>query len=439
MTPTRAWRASADSRSACGTMYSANAEPAHSDGGRGLADEACMTGPDKVVVVGGGLAGLRTVEELRSRGFGRRVTMIGAEKRPPYDRPPLSKKVMVGQLDDTSLRADLDSLGADIRLGEVADRLRPGSVRTDKAEYRWDALVLATGASPVRLPGAGPQRVLRTADDALALRALLVPGTRLAIVGAGWIGAELATAAARRGCRVTVVEAAQAPLAAAIGPHVGALTAGWYLAAGVDLMLSEPVAAIEPDGVALASGEVVAADVVVTAVGVRPAVGWLTESGVRLGNGVVVDNHLRSSVPGVFAVGDCASFWSARYGRSLRVEHWDNALHGPAVAAANVLGDSVVYDPVPYFWSEQFGRMVQYVGSHGAGERLVWRGIPVRQPDAGERWAACWLSGGRLVAMLTVGLPRDLMQARRVIESAAEVDPGRLADPGIAVRDCVLS
>ncbi|HXW47167.1 MAG TPA: FAD-dependent oxidoreductase [Streptosporangiaceae bacterium] len=390
-----------------------------------------MTVPDKVVVVGAGLAGLRTVEELRARGFAGAVTMIGAEQSPPYDRPPLSKKLMTGELDDTSLRADLDSLGAEVLLGQTATGLRPGTLSTEAGEHDFDALVLATGATPIRLPGPGSQHVLRTIDDALKLRALLVPGTRLCIVGAGWIGAELATAGVQRGCAVSVVEAARAPVAVAVGPEVGAVMAPWYAEAGVDLRLGEKVAAIEDGGVRLANGERLAAEVVVTAVGVRPAVDWLAGSGVELDNGVTVDGKLRSSMPGVYAAGDCASFWSARYGRRLRFEHWDVALHAPEVVAAGLLGACAEYDPVPYFWSEQFGRMVQYVGWHGGADQLIWRGNP--QQDA--KWAACWLAGGRLMAALTVSMPRDLLQARRLIESGAAVDPARLADPGVAVRD----
>ncbi len=393
----------------------------------------------RVVVVGAGLAGLRVTEELRQLGYDGELTLIGAENRPPYDRPPLSKKLLTGEIDDTGLRPDLDALGVALRLGESATELGEHSVRTDVAEYPWDALVLATGATPVRLPGDGPQQVLRTADDALRLRAQLTPGTRLAVVGAGWIGAELATAAAARGCQVTVLEAAEQPLTGAVGAQVGRATAGWYAEAGVDLRLRQGVAAIEPGGVRLtggeqSGGELLPADLVVTAVGVRPAVSWLAGSAIRLDNGVAVDAQLRASVPGVFAAGDCASFWSGRYQRQLRFEHWDVALHGPEVAAANILGGAVAYDPVPYFWSEQFGRMLQYVGWHGAGDRLIWRGDP-----AAARWAVCWLAGDRLVAALTVGLPRDLLQARRLIEAGGLADPGKLADPGIPVRAAAVA
>jgi 3-phenylpropionate/trans-cinnamate dioxygenase ferredoxin reductase subunit len=389
-----------------------------------------MTGPAKIVVVGAGLAGLRTIEELRARGYADRVTLVGAEPRPPYDRPPLSKKFLTGELDETSLRADLDSLDIDARLGETATGLQPGTLSTDRGELDFDALVLATGAAPIRLPGPGRQYVLRTFDDALALRALLTPGTRLCVAGAGWIGAELATAARKRGCEVTVLEAAGAPLAAAVGPEIGAVTAAWYAEAGAELRLGQKVGSIEDGGVALADGGWIDADVVVTAIGVRPAVAWLAGSGIELDNGVAADAQLRTSMPGVFAAGDCASFWSPRYGRRLRFEHWDVALHQPEVVAAGLLGGNEVYDPVPYFWSEQFGRMVQYVGWHGDAERMVWRGDP-----AEAKWAACWLAGGRLVAALTVSVPRDMLQSRRLIESGAPVDPARLADPAVPIRD----
>jgi 3-phenylpropionate/trans-cinnamate dioxygenase ferredoxin reductase component len=386
--------------------------------------------PERIVVVGGGLAGLRTVEELRTQGYAGAVTLIGAESRPPYDRPPLSKQLMAGAADDTSLRAELDSLGASVRLGERARGLGEGLLSTDRADYPFDRLVIATGARPVALPGPGRQRFLRTIDDALALRAALVPGARLAIVGAGWIGAELATAAAARGSLVTVVEAGQAPIAAAVGAEIGALTSAWYAGAGVELLLGQAVESVQDDGLVLTGGGWLAADEIVTAVGVRPDTGWLAGSGVALDNGVVTDERLQSSVPGVYAVGDCASFWSVRYQRRMRPEHWDVALRAPAALAANLTGRPEPYDPVPYFWSEQFGRMLQYAGDHRGADQMVWRG-----PPGGDRWAACWLADGRLRALLTVGLPRELQQGRRLIESGSLVDPARIADLSVPLRD----
>ena len=404
------------------------------------------------MIAGGGLAGLRTVQELRAMGYQGSVTLVGAESRPPYDRPPLSKRLMTGALDDTSLDADAAALGMALHLGESAVGLAGlgesagggGLLRTSRGEHRFDRLVVATGAAPVRLPGTGAQRVLRSLDDALELRSVLHPGLRLALVGAGWIGAELATAAAARGCQVTVVEAGPTPVAGALGAEVGAMMVPWYAEAGVDLRLGQAVESVEPGGLALPGGGWLAADEIVTAVGVRPATGWLDGSGVALENGVAVDDRLRASAAGVYAAGDCAAFWSLRYERRLRVEHWDTALHAPEVVAANLLGGDEIYDRVPYFWSEQFGRMVQYAGHHTAADRLIWRGDP-----AGQRWAACWLAGpgaaadrhavDRLVAMLTVGQPRELLQGRRVIASGAPVDPDRLADPGVPVRDAVAT
>jgi 3-phenylpropionate/trans-cinnamate dioxygenase ferredoxin reductase subunit len=390
-----------------------------------------MSNPERTVVTGAGLAGLRTVEELRRRGYSGQVTLVGAEQRPPYDRPPLSKKVLTSGI-DPSLQADFAALEVDFRPGETAVALeyQDAALVTNHDKYGFDHLVIATGAVPVALPGPGQQRFLRTYDDALALRALLRPGLRLAIVGAGWIGAELATAAAAAGCVVTVVEAAVAPLAAALGAAAGERTAGWYEQAGVELRTGTAVESVEPGGLALAGGWL-AADEVVTAIGVRPAVGWLAGSGVAVGNGIDVDPGLRASLPGVYAAGDCAAFLSQRFGRRLRVEHWDTALHAPEVVAANILGGAEVYDPVPYFWSEQFGRMVQYAGHHTAADRLVWRG-----EEAAGSWSACWVAapGSRLAAVLTVNSPRELLAGRRLIAAGAEVDPIRLTDLTVPMR-----
>src|SRR5580704_9198867 len=373
-----------------------------------------MSYPERTVVTGAGLAGFRTVEELRRRGYSGQLTLIGAEDRPPYDRPPLSKRVLTDGI-DPSLKADFASLDVDFRPGETAVALEAPATKliTNRGKYAFDHLVIATGSVPVTLPG---------------------PGPRLAIVGAGWIGAELATAAAAAGCQVTVVEAGPAPLAGALGAAAGARTAPWYEQAGVELRTGTAVESVERGGLALAGGWL-AADEIVTAVGVRPAVSWLAGSGLVLDNGVAVDPGLRASLPGVYAAGDCAAFASLRFGVRLRVEHWETALHAPEVVAANIAGGAEVYDPVPYFWSEQFGRMVQYAGHHAAADRLVWRG----DPDAAT-WSACWLSGDtrRLTAVLTVNRPRDLLQGRRLIAAGAEVDAARLADPAVAVKDVAV-
>jgi 3-phenylpropionate/trans-cinnamate dioxygenase ferredoxin reductase subunit len=226
-----------------------------------------------------------------------------------------------------------------------------------------------------------------------------------------------------RGGHVTVVEGLDRPLAGALPAEIGGRTLPWWSA--VDLRLGATVGAVEPDAVLLAGGERLPADRVLVAIGARPDVPEgpdLTSAGAA-----AVDPQLRTSLPDVWAVGDCASWESARYGTRMLVEHWDAALHGPTVVAANVLGGAEVWDPVPYFWSEQWGRMLQYAGHHPAGERVVWR-------EEGDRWAAFWLAGDRLVAALTVDRPRDLVQARRLMQRDAVVDDDLLADPAVAVK-----
>ncbi len=384
-----------------------------------------------VVVVGAGLAGLRTVEALRGRGFDGRITLMGEERHRPYDRPPLSKAVLKGDADTSFVDTDLDALEVDFWPGVSAKSLRAGVVETTEGELGYDGLVIATGAEPIRLPGDGLQHVLRTLDDAHELRAVLVPGARVAIIGAGWIGAEVATAARRAGCEVTVIESAPAPLTTAVGAEIGARTVPWY--DGIDLRLGAMVDAVDEGGVRLVGGEFVEAHVVVTGIGVRPAVGWLADADIDLHNGVVTDEHLRASLPGTVAVGDCAAWWSRRWGTRLRVEHWDTALNAPDVAAATLLGEEAVYDPVPYFWSEQFGHMIQYAGHHPAGERLVHRGEPE------GKWSAVWLTADdTLAAVLAVDRPRDLVQGRRIIDASHRLDAERLVDPQVPLRDCVV-
>ncbi|KAB2366239.1 NAD(P)/FAD-dependent oxidoreductase [Actinomadura montaniterrae] len=404
---------------------------------------------NRVIVVGGGLAGVRAAEALRSKGYEGALTLVSAERHMPYDRPPLSKAVLAGDSDDTTVDADWDALRCELLLGERATGLRldgpgrGGTVASTAGDLPFDGLVIATGAEPVTLPGDGRQHVLRTIDDSRDLRGRLTEGARIVIVGAGWIGAEVATTAAKKGCAVTVVEAADTPLAVALGQEIGALTIPWYAEAGVELRTGVKVAAVEHGGLALAGpggGERIDADEVVVGIGVRPALGWLEGSGLLLERGVVTDASFRTVMddetgtvrPDVVAVGDCAAWWSDRYGRRLLVEHWDTALNAPDTAAAALLGQDAVYDAAPYFWSEQFGRMVQYAGNHARSERLVHRGDP-----SGRKWAIAWLTGDRLDAILTVDRPRDLVQARRVIAAGTPVDPEAIADPDVAVRQAV--
>ncbi|MET8954927.1 NAD(P)/FAD-dependent oxidoreductase [Streptomyces sp. NPDC004393] len=392
----------------------------------------------RVVVVGAGMAGVQTAVALREQGFTGRVTLIGAEPHQPYDRPPLSKAVLLGKAEGSAFDVDFEALGIELRLGCEVVGLRTADHELDTVEgpVAYDVLVLATGAEPIQLPGAEGVpgvHLLRTLDDAERLRPVLAEQHDIVVVGAGWIGAEFATAAREAGCTVTVVEAADRPLAGALPAEVAAPMAAWYADSGAELRTHARVDRIESGAVVLDDGSRVPADAVVVGIGARPATAWLAGSGVELGahGEVLADEHLRTSVPDVYAVGDCASFPSGRYEQRLLVHHWDNALQGPRTVAANIIGETpMAYDPVPYFWSEQFGRFVQYVGHHAAADTTVWRGNP-----QGAAWAVCWLRSGSLVGLLAVGRPRDLAQGRRLIESGTPMDPELLADASRPLKE----
>lgn len=386
----------------------------------------------QVVVVGAGMAGVQTAVALREQGFDGGVTLIGAEPHQPYDRPPLSKAVLLGKAEGSAFDIDFEALGIELQLGREALGVRPEDHELDTATgpVPYDVLVVATGAEPIRLPGAEGVpgvHLLRTLDDAERLRPVLAQQHDIVVVGAGWIGAEFATAARDAGCVVTVVEAADRPLAGALPAEVAAPMAAWYADSGASLRTHARVERVEPGAVVLDDGSRVPADAVVVGIGARPATAWLSGSGIELGahREVVADDHLRTSAADVYAVGDCASFPSGRYEDRLLVHHWDNALQGPRTVAANIIGESpVAYDPVPYFWSEQFGRFVQYVGHHAPADTTVWRGDP-----SGAAWTVCWLHDGRLVALLAIGRPRDLAQGRKLIEAGTLMDPELLSDP----------
>ncbi|MFE9488775.1 NAD(P)/FAD-dependent oxidoreductase [Streptomyces sp. NPDC006641] len=400
----------------------------------------------RVVIVGAGMAGVQTAVALREQGFTGPVTLIGAEPHQPYDRPPLSKAVLLGKAEDSAFDIDFEALEIDLRLGREVTGVRPAAheLDTGSGPVPYDVLVIATGAEPVVLPGAEGVpgvHLLRTLDDAARLRPVLDERHGVVVVGAGWIGAEFATAARSAGCAVTVIEAADRPLAGAMPAEVAAPMAAWYAQSGAELLTGARVAHVEPGRVVLADGRTVPAGAVVVGIGARPATGWLAGSGIALGpdGSVTADRALRTSLPDVYAVGDCASFPSARYGERLLVHHWDNALQGPRTAAANIIGAAdddgpapVVYDPVPYFWSEQFDRFVQYAGYHGGADTLLWRGDP-----AEPAWSVVWLRDGVLVAVLAVGRPRDLAQGRKLIEAGARLDPVRAADPSVPLKSTV--
>ncbi|MEU9124752.1 FAD-dependent oxidoreductase [Streptomyces sp. NPDC048506] len=407
----------------------------------------------RVVIVGAGIAGVQTAVALREQGWRGAITLLGDEPHQPYDRPPLSKAVLLGRADSPTFDVDFAGLGIDLHLGRRVTALVPEDHRVDTAEgpVRYDHAVIATGADPIALPGSRGMpgvHLLRTLDDAERLRPVLAAQHEIVVVGAGWIGAEFATAAREAGCAVTVVEAADRPLAGALPAEVAAHMTSWYADAGAELRTGARVASVTAGAVTLADGTVLPADAVVVGIGARPATAWLAGSGVEVSPddaSVLADERLRTSVPDVYAVGDCASFPSTRYGSRLLVHHWDNALQGPRTVAENIArggAEDVVYDPVPYFWSEQFGRFVQYAGHHGDADELVWRGDPT-----GAAWSVVWLRGeegageapsgrraGRLVALLAVGRPRDLAQGRKLIERGAVLDRDRAANAAVPLK-----
>ncbi|MFJ8977590.1 NAD(P)/FAD-dependent oxidoreductase [Streptomyces sp. NPDC102282] len=404
-------------------------------------DEAAEHPSRGVVIVGAGMAGVQTAVALRDQGFTGPVTLIGAEPHQPYDRPPLSKAVLLGKAEDSAFDVDFEALDITLRLGLDVAGLRAGAHELDTAEgpVAYDALVIATGAEPIGLPGSEGVpgvHLLRTLDDAARLRPVLERQHDVVVVGAGWIGAEFATAARAAGCAVTVVEAAGRPLAGTMPAEVAAPMAAWYAESGAELLTGVRVARVEQGAVHLADGRVIPAGAVVVGIGARPATAWLADSGIALGpdGSVTADSSLRSSLPDVYAVGDCASFPSARYGERLLVHHWDNALQGPRTVAATLAdGAAGPYDPVPYFWSEQFGRFVQYAGHHAGADTLLWRGDP-----ADPSWTVCWLRQGVLVAVLAVGRPRDLAQGRKLVEAGARIDRVRAADSSVPLKSTAL-
>jgi NADPH-dependent 2,4-dienoyl-CoA reductase/sulfur reductase-like enzyme len=386
-----------------------------------------------VVVVGASLAGLRAAEALRRDGHAGTITIVGAEAHAPYDRPPLSKRVLTGRLepDDVALRVDA---GLDIvwRLGQPARRIdlpRGAVVLADGEEVGFDGLVLATGAHARALPTLGALdgiHLLRTLDDAVALRAALELGPRLVVIGAGFIGLEVAASSRALGLEVTVVEVAPVPLVAAVGPAVGAVVAEIHRDHGVDLRLGTGVDGVvgagRVEGVRLRGGEIIAADIVVVGIGAAPTTAWLEGSGIDLADGVRADSRLRVLVGGrpmasVVAAGDVVR-WDQPDGSTERVEHWTNAVEQGAAAAATLLRgeEAPAFAPVPYFWSDHYDRKIQMVGRAAAGDE-----VSVVDGSVDERrFVAAYGRHGRLVAALGVNRPAKVMAlGRRIAQGDA--------------------
>ncbi|MEU8117210.1 FAD-dependent oxidoreductase [Spirillospora sp. NPDC049024] len=400
------------------------------------------------VIAGAGLAGAKAAETLREEGFSGRVLLVGEEIERPYERPPLSK----GYLLDKEPRekahvheADwYDKHDVELRTGTSVASIDRGAhqVRLSTGEpVSYDRLLLATGASPRRLdvPGSKLQGIhyLRTMADSAALKQALAPGGRRVVVaGAGWIGLETAAAARAHGNEVTVIEPEPVPLHAAVGPELGGMFADLHRENGAVLRMDEGVAGFwgagQVSAVVTSGGAEVPADVVVVGIGVRPNSGLAERAGLEVSDGILVDQSLRTSDPDVYAAGDVANAYNPLLGRRIRVEHWANALNGGPAAARAMLGRDVVYDRVPYFFSDQYdlGMEMSGVAAPGEYDEVVYRGdVP------GREFVAFWLSEGRVVAGMNVNVWDVTGDVQALIRSGRPVDAARLADPGVPLAE----
>ncbi|GHF19308.1 pyridine nucleotide-disulfide oxidoreductase [Amycolatopsis deserti] len=381
-----------------------------------------------IAIAGASLAGLSTARALRERGFDGRLVVVGDEPHRPYDRPPLSKEFLAGAMSaaDLALESDDEDLDADWRLGRRAVALVPAlrTVELDSGErIVCDGVVLATGARARRLPGPALAGVhtLRTLDDAIALRADLVAGARLVVIGAGFIGAEVASTARGLGLTVTVVEQQAVPLAGPLGAELGALCAALHGDHGVELITGAGVAALAGTdrvrSVHLTDGRELPADVVVVGVGAVPNTEWLAGSGLDAARGVRTDARCATAIPSVVAAGDCAVAHNPFAGAEIRLEHWTNALEQPATAAATLLGhEPVPSTRAPYFWSDQYGTRLQFAGHRRDGDRTeIVDGDP-----ATRRFTAVYRRGDRPVAVFAMNQPKIFGRWRRELSAAPE-------------------
>ncbi|MGH8791211.1 MAG: NAD(P)/FAD-dependent oxidoreductase [Stackebrandtia sp.] len=405
------------------------------------------------VIVGASLAGAKAAETLRADGFGGRLVLIGAEPERPYERPPLSKGYLLGAEDKTKSYVHEQGWyaehGVELKLGSPVTRIdRAGHhVELDSGErIGYTKLLLATGASPRRLdlPGGNLDgvRYLRRFSDSERLRdALSGGGSRVVVVGAGWIGLETAAAARHYGCEVTIVEPQTAPLAAALGPEVGGYFADLHRKHGVDLQLNRGVSGFRGDrrvsAVVTDDGSHIPADLVIVGVGARPNTELAEQAGLAVDNGILVDQTLRTDDADIYAAGDVANALHPFYGRRVRVEHWANALYGAPAAARSMLGHEVSYDRLPYFFTDQYDVGMEFTGwfPPGGYDTVVTRG----DLDA-HAFHAFWLTGDTVVAGMHVNLWDDgITPIEDLVCDRAPVDRERLADPSIPLKRVSLA
>ena len=393
------------------------------------------------VIVGASLAGAKAAEELRAHGFGGQVLLIGAEPERPYERPPLTKDYLRGESGRAKAYVHPDSFyrqqEIELVTGVTVTSIEPGASRVrldDGRTLGYDRLLLATGAEPRRLqiPGADLDGIhyLRTLADCDLLRARLEVGGRVVVVGAGWIGSEFAASARQRGLQVTVIDPQALPGERIFGREIATFYRDVHRQHGIELLLSEGVAAFEGNGtvtrVRTAAGRRIECDFAVVGIGVVPRTGLASDAGLEVSNGIVAGDELQTTAPRVFAAGDVANAWHPFYHQRIRVEHWANALHqGPAAAQA-MLGQPVSYDRIPYFYSDQYDVGMEYSGSAPAWDEVVFRG-----DRADGEFIAFWLRNGRVAAGMNVNVWDVNEHIQALIRSRQPVQVAALTDPGV--------
>jgi 3-phenylpropionate/trans-cinnamate dioxygenase ferredoxin reductase component len=395
-----------------------------------------------IVIIGGGLGGAKAAEALREKDFDGDIVLCAEEQQLPYERPPLSKEFLAGKksLSDFTVHAAAwyREKEIDLRLGSPAVSVDPAAHTVelpDNTRVEYDKLLLATGSRSRRLPIPGSDAAgvhyLRTFEDASALNSALAEGSSLAVVGAGWIGLEVAASARQRDVNVTVVETAKLPLVGAVGEEVGAVFAALHRDHGVDLRLDSDVEEIttadgKATGLRLGDGSSVAAEAVLVAVGAQPNIELADQAGLSMGDGgVLVDASLRTSDHDIYAVGDIAAAEHPLFGSPIRTEHWANALKQPAVAAAGMLGEKAEYTELPYFFTDQYDLGMEYAGYAPTYNRVVFRG-----DVDGREFVAFWLDAdNRVLAGMNVNIWDVLDDVKSLIRSKSAVDPDKLADP----------
>jgi 3-phenylpropionate/trans-cinnamate dioxygenase ferredoxin reductase subunit len=404
-----------------------------------------MTDKQTFLIVGASLAGAKAAETLREEGFDGRVVLVGAEGERPYERPPLSKDYVRGEAERERLYVHGESFYRDhdieLRLGRTAVDMDASlrEVALDDGErLRYDRLLLATGAEPRRLaiPGGDLDGVyyLRSVEDADGLRERLDRGGTAVVIGAGWIGAEVAASARQRGLEVTVVGPEAVPLERVLGREVGGVYRDIHSDHGVRMLLGTRVEAFEGDGVVervrTTDGRHLECDFVVVGIGVQPRTQLAVRAGLSIGDGILVDARLQTSDPGVFAAGDVAGAKHPFYGERIRVEHWANALRQGPAAARNMLGGGKAYDSLPYFFSDQYEVGMEYSGFARRWDRVVFRGDPARR-----EFIAFWLAGDRVLAGMNVGVWDVVDPIQRLIRERVAVDDRRLSDPDVSLEE----